>query len=125
MTDDSDPTSESKKRGAKTVPDEAFISPDEPIVADGFRDALISPDEPLDLDEEESGTVVGMDGSTHHDVAGAGEALLPPDRVADILGAVSLDLRENGISGLRADKGASTFERNLRIYLAEYFSKFD
>ena len=29
------------------IPEEAFISPDEPLVRDSFRDALISPDEPI------------------------------------------------------------------------------
>ena len=126
MTDDSDPASGSKKRrGAKMIPEDAFISPDDPLVTDGFRDAIISPEEPLDSREEESGIVVGMDGSTQHEVAGAGDELLHTERVADILDAISADLRENGISGLQVERGASTFERNLKIHLAEYFSKYD
>ena len=124
MTDDSDPASGSKeRRDAKMIPEDAVISPDEPLITDKFRDALISPEDPLDPREEESGIVVGMDGSTQHEVAGSGDEFLDPDRVAGILEAVSEDLRVNGINGLRIETGAAAFEKNLKIYLTEYFSK--
>jgi len=59
MTDESDPVTESKKRhGAKMIPEDAFISPDEPMIIDAFRDALISPEDPLTPREDESGIVV-------------------------------------------------------------------
>ena len=124
MKDDSDPASGNKKgRGAKMIPEDAFISPNDPLVLDQFRDALISPEEPLTSREEEGGIVVGMDGSTQHEVADASDELLHPERVADILEAVSAVLRENGISGLRVEGGTSTFERDLKVHLAEYFLK--
>ena len=104
------------------IPEDAFISPDDPFVVDQFRDALISPEDPLTPRAEESGIVVGMDGSTRHEMADASDALLDPERVADILEAVSAILRENGISGLRVEGGASTFEGDLKVHLAEYFS---
>ncbi len=124
MTDDADaPSGNPKKGGDEMVPDEAFIFPDEPLVLDEFRSALISPEEPLQPREEESGIVVGMDGSTEHEATGADSVLLDPERVADVLEAVSSDLRKNGISALRIGGGMSAFEKNLRIHVAEYFSK--
>ncbi len=126
MTDDADaPSGKPKKGGDEMVPDDAFIFPDEPLVLDEFRSALISPEEPLQPREEESGIVVGMDGSTKHEATGADSVLLDPERVADVLEAVSSDLRENGISGLRTRGGGSAFEKNLRIQVAEYFSQYD
>jgi len=107
------------------IPEDAFISPDEPMILDAFRDALISPEDPFTPREEESGIVVGMDGSTEHDVTASSDKLLQADRVVDILEAVSAYLRENGISGLRIERGASSFETNLKTHLAEYFSKYD
>ena len=105
------------------ISEDAFISPDEPMVTDTFRDALISPEDPLTPREEESGIVVGMDGSSEYDVTTSDDEVLHADRIVDILEAVSANLRENGISGLRIERGASSFETNLKNHLAEYFSK--
>jgi hypothetical protein len=112
------------------IPAEAFIYPDEPLVLDKFRAALIHPDEPLTPREEERGIVVGMDGSTEHAAVGSGAVLLDADpvllnahQVADLLEAVSMDLRKNGINSLRREGGASSVETNLKTHLAEYFSK--
>ncbi len=112
------------------IPADAFIYPDEPLVLDKFRAALIHPDEPLTPREDEGGIVVGMDGSTEHDAVGPGAVLLDADpvlldanQVADLLEAVSMDLRKNGISSLRREGGVSRVETNLKTHLAEYFSK--
>ncbi len=112
------------------IPADAFIYPDEPLVLDKFRAALIHPDEPLTPREDEGGIVVGMDGSTEHDAVGLGAVLLDADpvlldanQVADLLEAVSMDLRKNGINSLRREGGASSVEINLKTHLAEYFSK--
>ena len=43
------------------IPKDAFISPDEPMVYDSFREALISPYEPLKPREVEGGIAVDMD----------------------------------------------------------------
>ncbi len=125
MTDNSDALGEGKKElDDKLIPEDAFISPAEPMVPDKFREALISPEEPLEPREEEGGIVVGMDGSTEHDAAGTGGALLDPERVVEVLEAVLMDVRANGIKGLRAGPGASTFEKDLRIHLGKYFSRY-
>ena len=112
------------------IPADAFIHPDEPLVLDKFRAALIHPDEPLTPREEERGIVVGMDGSTGHEAVGpeavlldADPVLLDANQVADLLEAVSMDLRKNGINSLRRERGASSVETNLKTHLAEYFSK--
>ena len=114
----------------KAIPADAFIYPDEPLVLDKFRAALIHPDEPLTPREEEGGIVVGMDGSTKHEAVRLGAVLLDADpvlldayQVADLLEAVSMDLRKNGINSLRREGGASSVETNLKTHLAEYFSK--
>ena len=125
MTDNGDALGGGKKElDHKVIPEDAFISPDEPMVPDKFREAFISPEEPLEPREEEGGIVVGMDGSTEHDAAGAGAALLDPERVAEVLEAVLADVRASGIKGLRAGPGASTFEKDLRIHLGKYFSRY-
>jgi hypothetical protein len=112
------------------IPAEAFIYPDEPLVLDKFRTALIHPDEPLTPREEERGIVVGMDGSAEHEAVGPGAVLLyadpvllDADQVADLLDAVSNDLRKNGIDSLRREGGASSVQANLMTHLAQYFSK--
>ena len=107
------------------IPKEAFISPDEPMVYDPFRDALISPDEPLRPREEERGVVVGMDGSTKHEAIGSTGVPLGLEQVASALEAVSVKLKERGINGLRIEPGLSTFEIGLRNHLTDYLSKYD
>ena len=66
--------------------------------------------------------MVGMDGSTRLEALGLGTVLLDPNQVADLLEAVSRDLRKNGFNGLRRNGGASSVETNLKTYLAENFS---
>ena len=123
MTDNGKVRSGKKKKvDDKVIPEEAFISPDEPMVPDEFRAAVIRPDDPLEPREEKGGVVVGMDRSTEHEAAGA--ARLDPDRVAEVLDAISTDLRAKGIKGLRTGPEASGFERTLRIYLGKYFARY-
>ena len=105
------------------IPADAFIYPDDPLVLDKFRFVLIHPDEPFRPREEEGGTVVGMDGSTKPALVRPGATRLDPDQVADLLDAVSVDLRKNGIDSLRGNGGTSTVETDLKIHLAKYFSK--
>ena len=109
----------------KMIPKDAFIFPDEPMVYDPFRDALISPDEPLEPRQDESGVVVGMDGSAERDAVGSAGVLLGLDQVAAALEAVSAELKESGINGLQITPGLSPFERNLKKHLAEYLSNYD
>ena len=126
MNEDSDaPRGNESEVGDKMIPADAFISPDEPLVHDPFRDALISPEEPFKPREEEGGIVVGMDGSTEHTTSTSAGMLLDSDQVAAVLKAVSANLREDGINGLRMEPGLSPFERNLKKYLTEYFSNYD
>ena len=105
------------------VPEDAFISPDEPLVTDKFREAIIFPDDPLEPPQDEGGIVVGMDGSTEHEVA-SGSVLLDSDRVAAVLEAVAAGLRDQGINALQVEPGTSEFEEALKIHLKEYFSNY-
>ena len=109
----------------RMIPKDAFIFPDEPMVHDPFRDALISPDEPLEPRQDEGGIAVGMDGSTDHDGAGSADVLLGLNQVAAALEAVSAELKENGIDGLRIAPGLTAFERNLKQHIAEYLSSYE
>ncbi len=104
------------------IPDDAFIYPHEPMVLDKFREALIFPEDPFPK-REEGGVVVGMDGTTEHAFLGQAPGRLHPSGVAEVLEALSKDLKRNGIVGLRIEPGASTFETDLKAHLAEYFSK--
>jgi hypothetical protein len=108
---------------ADGVPADAFIYPDEPLVLDKFRAALIHPDEPFAPREEERGVVVRMDGSTEHEPVRSAVGLLDPGQVADLLEAVSMDLRKNGIDSLQNEGSGSSVETNLKTHLAEYFSR--
>lgn len=101
------------------IPEEAFISPDEPLVRDSFRDALISPDEPIERDE--AGIVVGMDGSTEHATVGF-DVHLEPDQMAAVLEDVAAGLKEHGLGSLRQAPGTPHFETVLKAYIAGYYS---
>jgi hypothetical protein len=108
------------------IPDEAFISPDEPIVrkerAPVPDEAFISPDEPIVRRERSTGVVVGMDGSTQHMRQLSG-IHLEPDQVARILEETAHRIREDGVkAGLKVRPDSPRFEALLKAYLAGYFS---
>jgi len=105
------------------VPEDAFISPDEPLVTDKFREAIIRPDDPLQQPEDEGGIVVGMDGSPEHGVAST-SILLDADQVAAVLEAVAVELRDQGITALQVEPGTSEFEGALKVHLKEHFSNY-
>ncbi len=120
--DETTPNDDAIPADAFIFPEDAFIFPDDPLVLDKFRAALIHPDDPLTPREEEAGVVVGMDGSTKREAAGPATVLLDPHQVADLLEAVSVDLRKNGFNSLRRNGGAPSVETNLKTYLADNFS---
>ena len=101
------------------IPEEAFISPAEPLVRDSFRDALISPDEPIEQDD--GGVVMGMDGSAEHEAVGFG-VHLEPDQMTVVLEDVAAGLKKHGINGLGTKPGTSHFETVLKAYIAGYDS---
>ena len=120
-------------------PEDAFIYPHEPMVRDQFREAFIFPEDPFPKREDETGIVVAMDGTARNNGTSLGRELLHPNGVADVLealstdltqhgvadvlDALSTDLKQHGIVGLIIEPGASPFEKDLKIHLAEYFSK--
>ncbi len=103
------------------VPNDAFISPDDPMVRDPFRAAMIYPDEPILRAEEEAGVVVGMDGLADHEVGSSNGAVLDPDQVAAVLDQLADRLRQRGIAGLEEGATAPAFD-GIKGYLREYFS---
>ncbi len=104
------------------IPDDAFISPDDPLVRDSFRDALISPDDPIPAHEDEGGVVVGMDGSSDHGTGDMNGVQLDPAQIAVVLDDMAAGLREHGMQALQATPGTPRFETVLKAYLAGYLS---
>ena len=103
--DETTPNDDAIPADAFIFPEDAFIFPDDPLVLDKFRAALIHPDDPLTPREEEAGIVVGMDGSTKREAAGPATVLLDPHQVADLLEAVSVDLRKTDSTAFDATGG--------------------
>lgn len=105
------------------ISEDAFISPDEPIVRGVVPDdAFISPDEPIVRQGSTDGSVaVGMSGR-RPESSNAG-VLLDPTYVAFTLEAVARTVREDGFAaGLEVGPGTSHFEAVLKAYLKGYFS---
>ena len=69
--------------------------------------------------------LVCLDGSSEHEAASSAGVPLGLDQVAAALEALSAELRESGIIGLRIAPGLSTFERSLKHHVAEYLAKYD
>lgn len=105
------------------IPSDAFIYPDDPLVLDSFRAALIHPDEPFLPREEDAGIVVGMSGSNGYESVDPGAVPFDLARFADLLEAVSMELRRDGIASLRPVGHVPSLETDLKNHLAEYFSK--
>lgn len=116
-----------------TFPDEAFISPDEPIARERSTDAYISPDEPIPHREPRSHTesgeaidpddvvVTGMGDDPHLEPE---ELALTDDSALTALTeqvvALAEALRLQGETGLREHPGMSRFEATLRAYCIGY-----
>ena len=115
------------------VPDDAFISPDEPIVRSGFRfaqEAFISPDEPLpprgaehvDTDEV---VVTGIGDDPHLGPEDLGPARHEDPIVADLalrVGRFADGLRDRGEAALRTTVDMKSFETTLRAYCVGYLA---
>ena len=126
---------QASSEGEGGVPDEAFISPDEPIVRTGSRiapGAFISPDEPIpardpsldDLDGDD-GVVTGIGDDAH---LGDGDLAISrhgDPSVADLalkVGRLADALRDKGESGLRTSSDMTRFEATLRAYCVGYLA---
>jgi hypothetical protein len=115
------------------VPEDAFISPDEPIVRTGSRfaaDAFISPDAPLpprrDPDApDDEGVVTGIGDDPH---LGHEDLVLSrggDPTVADLairVGRLADGLRDKGEAALRTTPDMSKFEATLRAYCVGYLA---
>jgi len=120
-------------RGEGGVPDDAFISPDEPIVRGGSHiapGAFISPDEPLparglaELRTDEV-VVTGIGGDPHlspEEVAGSRHDDPQVDDLVLRVGRLADALRDRGEAGLRTAPGMNRFEATLRAYCVGYLA---
>lgn len=152
MSDDARSRPDESDSDDTGVPEEAFISPDDPIVPEREEisdEAFISPDEPIvrtgpptkpadfeevvggrrSRDEEmEEGEVLvtGMGNDPHLDDEGMQAVERYGDRhVADLVlmvGELADSLRQRGESALRSRPGMSRFEATLRAYCVGYLA---
>ena len=134
--------------GDDGVPDDAFISPDEPIVRTGTRiasDAFISPDAPIQKRDPRAGgddvdfgeidpdevmvTGIGDDPHLNAEVERAERARTPVRFDDPIVGDIVVQvgrfadaLREKGEAGLKTTTDMSRFEATLRAYCVGYLA---
>jgi len=112
--------------GEAGVPDEAFISPEEPIVREGSRtapDAFISPDEPIPDPGPGEGVVTGIGNDPHLDEEDPTSPRYTDSDVAGLVlqvGRLADTLRDRGEVGLRTTADMSRFETTLRAYCVGY-----
>ncbi len=86
------------------------------------EEAFISPDEPIERADDDGGVVVGMDGSSEHESVPFSGVHLEPEQMAAVLEDVAAALKEHGINGLRPTPGTPHFESVLKAYIAGYYS---
>ena len=114
------------KVGESGVPDEAFISPDEPIVREGSRiapDAFITPDEPLPDPGPDEGVVTGIGNDPHLDETDPTSPPYTDPHVAGLVnqvGRLADALRDHGEVGLRTTAEMGRFEATLCAYCVGY-----
>ena len=112
--------------GEPGVPDEAFISPDEPIVREGSRiapDAFIFPGEPVPDPGPGEGVVTGIGNDSHLDEEDSSPPRYTDPHVAGLVlqvGRLADALRDHGEGGLRTTSDMSRFEATLRAYCVGY-----
>jgi hypothetical protein len=125
------PRADARRAEGEGVPDEAFISPDEPIVRSGSRiaaGAFISPDEPLpsrDHVDPDQVMVTGIDDDPHlgHESVPASQRTDP--QVADLalrVRRLADALEYRGEAGLRTTSDMNRFEATLRAYCVGYLA---
>jgi hypothetical protein len=127
------PRAESRRAegSGEGVPDDAFISPDEPIVRSGSRiaaGAFISPDEPLpsrDHVDPDQVVVTGIGDDPHlgHEELPASQKTDP--QVADLalrVRRLADALEYRGEAGLRTTSDMNRFEATLRAYCVGYLA---
>jgi hypothetical protein len=120
-----------KAEGGEAVPDDAFISPDEPIVRTGSRfasDAFISPDAPLPrrgAEDQDEGVVTGIGDDAHMGREDIAMARIGDPAVADLaarVGRLADALRNKGEAALKTTPDMSKFETTLRAYCVGYLA---
>jgi hypothetical protein len=126
------PAAPSPDEPAGEVPDDAFISPDEPITRTGSRiadGAFIPPDAPLPrrgiVSRAEEGVVTGMDDDAHLGREELARSQGGDPIVADLalrVGRLADGLRAKGEAALKTTSDMSKFETTLRAYCVGYLA---
>jgi hypothetical protein len=118
------PKGEVAEEGSQNpIPDDAFYSPDDPIVSaegDIPDDAFYSPDDPVALEEDGEGVVTGMNGADARSRGkgrGLGWDLMNTAALMERLGR---DLREHGMEALRVYPETEPMDAMLRSFVAGF-----
>lgn len=126
------PAADQRDEAADVFPDDAFISPDEPIVRDSRfdSDAFISPDEPIptrsaeEIDPDEV-VVTGIGDDPHLEKEELPKSAHGDPALADLIqrvGHLADGLRGKGEAALRTTADMSRFEATLRAYCVGYLA---
>ncbi len=106
--------------------DDAFISPDAPIVRDGAPRAPDDFERIMGTGDEDEVQVTGIGDDTHLDVTGGAGAPRPSDpwvaHLLEALEALTGSVRQKGEAGLRTSPSMSRFEATLRGYCVGYLA---
>ena len=106
-----------------SVPQSAFYSPDDPIASpegDIPPEALFSPDGPLRIDEPEEGVVTRLSGRPTRSMDKPRSLTWRVRLTADLLEALSRDLKERGLEALKIHPKSERMDAVLRSFIAGY-----
>ncbi len=109
--------------GDSRIPEDAFFSPDDPIVLNEGEipeDAIFSPDDPLTRSDDGEGIVTGIGGITEKDTSEGRGLAWEIRHTADILDRLSRELHENGLAALRVHPETEPMDAMLRSFVAGY-----
>ena len=112
------------EEGDVQIPDDAFFSPDDPIVrAEGDipDDAIFSPDGPITQEEMGEGVVTGIGGSEDREARMVGSLAYELHQAASIMETLARALKEQGVDALRVTPETQPVEAVLKSFLAGYF----
>ena len=108
---------------AVPIPNEAFFSPDDPIVRSEGEipdDAIFSPDDPLARSDGGEGVVTGMAGARGQTQGKERGLAWEIQNTAKLMGTLSRELREQGMEALKVRPGSEPMDAMLRSFVAGF-----